>query len=341
MARIQPIVAFAAPSGTGKTTLIEGVLRALTARGYRVGVVKHDAHRLELDKPGKDTWRFRRAGAHRAVIAGDTQLAVFSAVDGELSIGGVVDRCLPDVDLVIAEGFRRSGLPTLRVQRVAHKPGHRWTEPTHVIAWVSDARPEVDVPVLPLDQPSVVADFIEDRYLGGGNEPRRRVSLVLPIADSDAAHAAAGIARRLRPLFGDSILAVHAPGVTPPPGVRAIGDVRPDTGPLGALLTGLAAADTPDVMLLGSRHTDIEPRFVDALLAAAPRAADVITTVTGDLRDPLLALYGHRCLHAIRAALLSGEARMDGWWGQVRVHRIPAATWRTWPGADCTGLDPS
>ena len=48
----------------------EGLIRALTARGFRIGVLKHDAHRLELDKKGKDTWRFRQAGAWRAVIAG-------------------------------------------------------------------------------------------------------------------------------------------------------------------------------------------------------------------------------------------------------------------------------
>ena len=82
MSMLPPILSFVAPSGTGKTTLLENVIKDLAARGLRVAVLKHDAHRLELDKQGKDTWRFRQAGAWRTVIAGEAQMAAFSAVDG-------------------------------------------------------------------------------------------------------------------------------------------------------------------------------------------------------------------------------------------------------------------
>ncbi|MBT3223203.1 MAG: molybdopterin-guanine dinucleotide biosynthesis protein B, partial [Proteobacteria bacterium] len=170
--RLPPMVSFVGPSGTGKTTLIERVIVELTHRGFRIGVLKHDAHRLELDKPGKDTWRFRQAGAWRAVIVGDEQMAIFSAVDGELSLGGVAAETLLDADLVITEGFRQARLPTIRVFRAARPVGD-WQALTEPIAWVSDVPHQVDVPVIPLDQPSLVADFLAERFLGAAGHHRR------------------------------------------------------------------------------------------------------------------------------------------------------------------------
>ena len=64
-----PVFAFAACPGTGKTTLIEKIVRELTARGLRVGVIKHDGHDFEIDREGKDSWRFTQAGAKVSVIA--------------------------------------------------------------------------------------------------------------------------------------------------------------------------------------------------------------------------------------------------------------------------------
>ena len=58
-----PVIGFAAFSGTGKTTLIEKIVRNLKAQGFRVAVIKHDAHKFEIDKEGKDSWRFSKAGA--------------------------------------------------------------------------------------------------------------------------------------------------------------------------------------------------------------------------------------------------------------------------------------
>ena len=73
-----PIVSFVAPSGTGKTTYLEKLLPALAARGLRVLVIKHDVHGFEVDRPGKDTWRLRRAGAHGVLIANREQMALMA-----------------------------------------------------------------------------------------------------------------------------------------------------------------------------------------------------------------------------------------------------------------------
>ena len=315
-----PIVAFVAPSGTGKTTLLEGVIRALVARGRRVAVLKHDAHRLELDRPGKDTWRFRRAGAWRALIAGDEQVALFGAVDGGLSLGGLVGDWLGEADLVLTEGFRRMVLPGIRVHRAEGPQDPTWEAPGNLIAWASDVPVDTPLPLLPLNEPERVADFLEDRFLAP--HAPREATLVLPVGHAEDLTHAVRMAARFGHLCGGRVLLVHAPDLRPGPALPAKADLRPETGPLGALLTALAAVDTPHVLLLGVRHAAAEPAWIEVLLAADPRA-DIAVARRGSYDEPLLAVYGHRCLAAIKGALLSGEPKMDGWWGQVRVARVP------------------
>lgn len=338
MPRLPPVFTLAAPSGTGKTTLLERLLPLLSARGLRVGVLKHDAHRLRLDTPGKDSWRFRQAGAWRVVVAGAEEMGVFSRVDGTASLGGWVDAYLADADLVLTEGFRDAGLPALRVYRSDGPQDPSWVEPPATIAYVSDVARVPggrDLPVLPLDRPEVVADFLLAQVSAG--RPRR-ATIVLPRhlpegAGPDAIRAErAALEARLEAAraLGTKVLVVQPPGVTPPEGVPWVTDLRPGLGPLGGLLTALAAAETPEVLYLGPRHRRAPPALLRGLLAAGPSHADVVVPVVGGHTEPLCAVYGHRCLGAIQAALLSGEARMDGWWGQVRVWRVPEATWRAW-----------
>ena len=64
-----PVIAFAAYSGTGKTTLIEQIIPRLRAKGLQLAVIKHDGHRFDIDREGKDSWRFTRAGAEVTVIS--------------------------------------------------------------------------------------------------------------------------------------------------------------------------------------------------------------------------------------------------------------------------------
>ncbi|MFT5684837.1 MAG: molybdopterin-guanine dinucleotide biosynthesis protein A, partial [Myxococcota bacterium] len=130
-----------------------------------------------------------------------------------------------------------------------------------------------------------------------------------------------------REQFGENVLLIAAPGATPVEGARIVHDIRPGLGPLGALLTALAASETPDVLLWGVRHWSERPERIAAIRGAAPRA-DAAVPMQGGYPEPLLARYGHRCLSAIQGALLGGERRMDAWWGQVRLHRILEDDWR-------------
>lgn len=165
MALTPPCLALAAPSGTGKSTAIVRLLGELGARGFAVGVLKHDAHRLSFDKPGKDTWKFRQAGALRAVIAGEHEVAVFSAPPpphegGASSVEALVRRYLQDVDLVLVEGYRLAALPTVRLRRREGPSAPGWTEPARVVAWFTDEPVQSGLPELPLDDAAAQADWL-------------------------------------------------------------------------------------------------------------------------------------------------------------------------------------
>lgn len=122
------MISFVAPSGTGKTTLVEQVIGALDADGLRVAAVKHDAHRIELDTEGKDSWRMRKAGAD-TLLVGANQLAWMSDATSSPSLETLVELFFHDADVVIVEGYRSAGLPTVLVERpeVSDPTWHRPT----------------------------------------------------------------------------------------------------------------------------------------------------------------------------------------------------------------------
>lgn len=327
MARLPPIIAFAAPSGTGKTTLIERVVRLLVDRGVRVGVLKADAHRVVLDKPGKDSWRFAEAGAAMVAVLSAERLALFERLDGEVTLLSAVERLFPGVDIVLVEGFRRSGVPTVQVHRAGGPSTVGWDPPLNRVAWASDCERsslpggDASLPVFPLSEPGEIADWLVDRFLS--RVLSRPPTIVCPVADPGRLGSAVAAASRLALELGGHAMVVAGPDVP----VRQVGegdctivtDIRPGMGLLGALYTGLAAARTPEILFVGPRYWDsAASRFV-GILRPGLTGSDVVYTVVDGFPEPALALYGHRCLSAIQAALLSGEFKLTGWWGQVRT----------------------
>ena len=161
-----PIIAFSAWSGTGKTTIIEQLVPELKARGLRVAVIKHDAHEFEIDKEGKDSWRFSKAGADVTVISSSTSTALIEQRSLELS--EVLSR-IRDVDLILAEGYNQEGLPTIGISRKATGKGLRLpvTSCTAVITddeGAAAAATHSGIPVFAHTQISKVAAFITDLF---------------------------------------------------------------------------------------------------------------------------------------------------------------------------------
>ena len=97
-----PVIAFSAWSGTGKTTIIEQLIPLLKQAGLRVAAVKHDAHDFEIDREGKDSWRFTHAGADVTVIQSQTKTALIE--QRSLSLADALSR-IHDVDVILAEGY--------------------------------------------------------------------------------------------------------------------------------------------------------------------------------------------------------------------------------------------
>ncbi|WP_080802233.1 molybdopterin-guanine dinucleotide biosynthesis protein B [Arabiibacter massiliensis] len=123
-----PALAIVGRHNSGKTTLIEQLIAELVARGHDVGSVKHHSHvGFDIDYPGKDSYRHRAAGASETVIAAPGQVARIKTVSGEVECSDIV-RSMPGHDIVIVEGYRKSGLPTIELMRSGNEADSRVAE---------------------------------------------------------------------------------------------------------------------------------------------------------------------------------------------------------------------
>ncbi|NEU05739.1 molybdopterin-guanine dinucleotide biosynthesis protein B [Clostridium senegalense] len=158
----------ATKSGTGKTTLIEKLIPILKEKNWKVGVLKHDAHKFEMDKEGKDTYRFAQAGADNVIISSSTKLAMIQTLKEERTIEDILP-LFKDVDLVIVEGFKNNKYPKIEVHRNVVDNNFLYNDLNFkkdtFIALASDEELEVDIPVLDINNPMEVVKFIEDKIL--------------------------------------------------------------------------------------------------------------------------------------------------------------------------------
>lgn len=116
-----PALAFVGRHNSGKTTLLVKLIEELVGRGHDVGSVKHHGHAgFDIDIPGKDSYRHRQAGASETVISCPGQLAVIKTTPGETACSDIVAR-MPGHDIVLVEGFRKSGLPTVEIMRAGNE----------------------------------------------------------------------------------------------------------------------------------------------------------------------------------------------------------------------------
>lgn len=149
----------------GKTTLIERLVTHFTAEGLVVSTIKHTHHAADLDRPGKDTFRHRMAGAREVVLASSARFAILHELRGapEPELDVLLERMAP-VDLVIVEGFKRFAHPKIEVHRRDRgTPLLARTEPS-ILAVASDEPLEgLTVPVLSLDDVAGIAAVIRSR----------------------------------------------------------------------------------------------------------------------------------------------------------------------------------
>ena len=175
-------LAFVGKQNSGKTVLLEKLIAELTERGYNVGTLKHHSHEgFDFDVEGKDSWRHAQAGSRFTVISAPDKIAMVRQLDAPekamatlaamvaISTAGE-DQGTRPLDIILVEGYRQSGLPTVELFRAANpKDAERelGVEGNEIIAVVTDiprieeAAAAQDIPCFPFDNPGLLVEYIE------------------------------------------------------------------------------------------------------------------------------------------------------------------------------------
>ncbi len=178
-----PLVGFAAYSGTGKTTLLVKLISIFKERGQRVGIIKHAHHTFEIDYPGKDSYELRKAGADQVLIGSSKRWALMVKMDEdqENPLGFHVSHLLhKDLDLIFVEGFKPVAIPKIELHRPSLNKPLLFPKDKSIIAIATDAEIPVStsLPVLGLNDPQEIADFIIERFLSDPKISNNKVNKV-------------------------------------------------------------------------------------------------------------------------------------------------------------------
>jgi molybdopterin-guanine dinucleotide biosynthesis protein MobB len=172
------IIGLAGWSGSGKTTLITKLIPHLIGRGVTVSTLKHAHHGFDLDKPGKDSFMHRTAGATEVIISSAKRWAILHELreEAEWDLGDLVAKMSP-VDLVLVEGFKRDAFPKLEIHRAENGKPLIHPEDPHIVAVAADtALPDAKVPVIDLNDIDAIADLLLARAVPIGVAAATRVS---------------------------------------------------------------------------------------------------------------------------------------------------------------------
>ncbi len=157
------LIGLAGWSGAGKTTLLRRLIPALIARGHSVSTIKHAHHGFDVDRPGKDSWVHREAGATEVLIASANRFALMHELRGaaEPGLSELLDRLAP-VDFVLIEGFKREPHPKVEIARAANGCELLHPGDPSIVAVVTDlALPAAGIPVLALDDIPGIVGIVE------------------------------------------------------------------------------------------------------------------------------------------------------------------------------------
>lgn len=164
----RPLLGFVAYSGTGKTTLLEKLIPLLKERGIRLGIIKHAHHDFDIDTPGKDSYRLRKAGAAQTMIASAKRWALVNEHDkkrDEPSLAELLPHLDTDCfDLLLVEGFKHENFPKIELWRRTHNKPLLYPDDKNIIALACDRPPKADSEITHLDLNDVaaIAEYIID-----------------------------------------------------------------------------------------------------------------------------------------------------------------------------------
>ncbi len=160
------VVGFAGYSGVGKTTLLEQLIPRLVMAGETVSVIKHAHHGFDIDRPGKDSFRHREAGASEVLISSGNRWVLMSELRGqpEPSLDEQLSRFAP-CDWILVEGFKKSPIPKIEIWRKSLDKPCMFEQDDNIIAVACDEPPDAcNLPLLPINNPDAIVEFLMARF---------------------------------------------------------------------------------------------------------------------------------------------------------------------------------
>jgi molybdopterin-guanine dinucleotide biosynthesis protein B len=159
-----PIISIIGKSGSGKTTLLEKLIADIKRRGYRVATIKHHSHvGFDIDKPGKDSWRHAQAGSDHVIVAAPDKVASYRLLQRELTLDEIAAE-VKDVDIILTEGYKQAGKPTLEIVRAANST-EILSNQAQRFALAADIPLELGCPRFDLDDVDSMTDLIVSLFL--------------------------------------------------------------------------------------------------------------------------------------------------------------------------------
>ena len=161
-----PVLGFAAWSGTGKTTLLTHVIPLLKDSGYRLGIVKHVHHAFDIDKPGKDSYKLRKAGAAQIIAASRQRMAFIRELESpkdEPALQEALETLhTEELDLILVEGYKHESVPKIELSRRELKRPLLYPEDCDIFAIASDDPRLTSAPIdiLDINNPQQITDYI-------------------------------------------------------------------------------------------------------------------------------------------------------------------------------------
>lgn len=156
---LTPVVIFAGWSGSGKTTLLEKLIPALKKRKLRIGTIKHHHEDFDIDEPGKDSWRHRKAGADRSIISSPGRIGIFIDTDHDHRPKELLP-LLSGVDIVLVEGYKDENIPKVEIFRPDLHDSPLFLEDPNLIAVITDADLDLKTPSFKPDDIKGFADYL-------------------------------------------------------------------------------------------------------------------------------------------------------------------------------------
>ncbi|MCP4896440.1 MAG: molybdopterin-guanine dinucleotide biosynthesis protein B [bacterium] len=289
-----PVLAFCGWSGSGKTTLLEALIPRLRRRGLAVALIKHDAHGVQLDTPGKDSDRFFKAGA-TVCLRGPKEVAWRYGASASIGFRRCVRDLLRHHDLVLVEGHKHTPLPKVWIA-ARNQPSS--PESVHgilaTLPWSSDRTDEAEEIVMSYMEKAFATRRVLGGVLVGGASRRmgRPKQLINIRGNAMIEHVAAALAPTTDNLvlLGDGAVPASIEALLRLP------DVADCTGPMAGLLAAMRWAPDSTWLVAACDLPQCDSATALWLLSQRRQGAWAVMPQFETGVEPLLAVYEPQAL---------------------------------------------